>query len=333
MTGQADLWFPNPARSEDGLGMGFFRRAAVAVAAALIFATPVHADSTVDVANTPPPPAGAPVPPYETLTTGSSVLDPSLETAADLDAFLAHTQLAGMGSEFVSAEARTGVNARFLFGITWTENRSGASYLAQTQHNLFSITGDGPGGFLAYASDQQSIQSAADYLGTEYARPGGSYYRGGTIAAVGSIYAADPAWAAKVATAANFIGPSQGSPYAAEVRIGSQGPDGVTVHVTNQGFVPWELAPGAQLVLDYRWARLEESQSGSVTVAAPALRSGGQADLLLPGVVQPDGDGWRLLVSAELTGSGWAEDLGENARDVFVPISEQLTAPGRAVAS
>jgi hypothetical protein len=307
--------------------MGFLRRIAVAVAAALIFATPVHAESNLDVADTPPPPSGAPVPSYQALTPGSQALDPSLETAADLDAFLGHTHLVGMGSDFVEAEARTGVNARFLFGITWTENNAGASTLAQTQHNLFSFVGSGPGGWAVYDSNQQSIQEAADYIGSQYARPGGSHYRGGTIAEIGRIYAADPNWAAKVAAAANFIGPSRGAPYAATVRLGAPGTDGVTVHVTNQGFVPWELASGAQLVLGYRWARRGESQIGTVTLPAPALRSGGEADLLLPGVLPPPGDGWRLLVSAELIGNGWAEDLGPGARDVLVPASDQQPPP------
>ena len=295
--------------------MGFFRRAAVAVAAALCFATPVHAESAVDVATTPPPPAGAPIPSYEPLTTDSSVLDPSLETAADLDAFLAHTNLAGMGSQFIEAEARTGVNARFLFGITWAENGAGASALAKTNHNLFSFVGPGPRGFLAYDSYQQSIQDAADYIGSAYARPGGRHYLGGTIAEIGSVYAADPNWPAHVAAAANFIGPSRGAPYAASLQIAAIAPEGVSVTVTNQGFVPWELAPGAQLVIHYRWAKREQSLDGSVGLAAPPLRSGGVARLSLPGVAQPAGDGWRLLLSAELTGDGWAEDLGGAARD------------------
>ena len=308
--------------------MGLLRRTAVAVATALIFATPVHAESNLDVADTPPPPSGAPVPSYQQLTPGSSALDPSLETAADLDAFLAHTHLAGMGSEFIDAEARTGVSARFLFGITWTENNAGASTLAQTQHNLFSFVGSGPGGWAVYDSNQQSIQEAADYIGSQYARPGGSHYRGGTIAEIGTVYAADPNWAAKVATAANFIGPSKGAPYAASVRLGALGAEGVTAHVTNRGFVPWELAPGAELVLGYRWARRGESQTGKVTLPAPPLRSGGEADLLLAGVVEPPGDGWRLFVSAELTGDGWAEDLGSGARDVLVPASDQQAPAG-----
>src|SRR5437016_4465480 len=138
--------------------MGIFRSAAVAVAAALVFAAPVHAESRMGPADTPAPPTGAPLPSYQPLDTASNVLSPSLETASDIDAFLAPTALRDLGSEFVKAEARTGVNARFLVGITWTENHAGASEISSGQHNLFSFVGNGPGGWAVYDSFQQSIQ-------------------------------------------------------------------------------------------------------------------------------------------------------------------------------
>ena len=298
--------------------MGFFRQAVVAAAAAVSLVTPVHAESVNDVVDTPPPPATAPIPPYQALDTGTSVLVPSLETAADIDAFLARTPLAGTGAEFIAAEAATGVNARFLVGITWVENNSGASYLAQSQHNLFSFVGPGPGGWAAYSSAEESIRTSAAYIGKEYARPSGIHYRGGTIAAVGSAYASDGGWGAKVARAANFIGPSRGAPYAAAVSIGAIVPGTVTIHVTNEGYVPWDLAPGAQLLFHVRWARRAESVTSTVTAAAPAIRSLGTADVQLPGT-QPEGSGWRLEVTAELMGQTWAEDLGSHARDVLRP--------------
>jgi hypothetical protein len=305
--------------------MGFFRSAVVAVAAALSLATPVYAESAVDLADTPPPPASAPIPAYQALDTSSSVLQPSLETAADIDAFLARTPLAGMGGEFIRAEATTGVNARFLVGITWTENNSGASYLAQTQHNLFSFRGPGPGGWTSYSSNEESIRISSAWIGSAYARPGGSLYRGGSIAAVGSVYAEDPGWAAKVARAANFIGPSTGPAYAAGVHIAVIGPAAVTVHVTNLGFVPWELAPGAQLLFHLRWARRSESITSTATAPAPALRSGGEADVSLPILTQPDGAGWRFEVTAEMTGQGWAADLGSGALDRLLVASPEGT--------
>jgi Mannosyl-glycoprotein endo-beta-N-acetylglucosaminidase len=310
--------------------MGFFLRAVVAAAAALSLATPVHAESSLDVVDTPPPPATAPVPAYQALDTGTSVLQPSLETAADIDAFLARTPLAGMGAEFIRAEAETGVNARFLVGITWVENNSGASYLAQTQHNLFSFVGPGPGGWAAYSSSEESIRTSAAYIGKEYARPGGIHYRGGTIAAVGSVYASDAGWAAKVARAANFIGPSGAAPYAAAVSIAGNTPVTLTLHLTNEGYVPWDLAPGAQLLFHIRWARHAESVTSTATVAAPAIRSLGTADVQLPGVTQPDGDGWRLEVAVELAAQSWAQDLGTDAYDTLRLTPADSPVVGRA---
>lgn len=310
--------------------MGFFRRAAVAVAAALSLAAPVYAESSNDVVDTPPPPAAAPVPAYQPLDSSSNVLTPSLETAADIDAFLARTPLGGMGAEFIRAEAETGVNARFLVGITWVENNSGASYLAQTQHNLFSFVGNGPGGWAAYSSAEESIRTSAAYIGKEYARPGGIHYRGGTIAAIGSVYASDGGWAAKVARAANFIGPSGGAPYAAAVSIAGTTAASLTLHVTNEGYVPWDQAPGAQLVFHLRWARHAESVTSTEAVTAPAIRSLGATDLQLPGVAQPDGDGWRLEVTAELMGQAWAEYLGPQARDILRATSPDPMIGNRA---
>ena len=306
--------------------MGSFRFAAIAVAIALTIATPVHAESSLGAATTPPPPGGAPVPAYQALAPGSSILQPSLETAADIDAFLASTPLVGRGSEFVQAEAATGVNARFLVGITWTENNSGASYLARSQHNLFSITGTGPGGFVAYPSFADSIRSASVYLASEYARPGGVHYRGGTIGAVGSVYAADPGWPDKVARAANFIGPSRAPAYAASIHVAAFGPNQVTVHVTNTGFAPWDSPPRALLLLHYRWARHAGSVTGVVSLPAPAIRSGGQADLGVS-VVAPAGAGWRLELTGELTGQGWAEDLGSGARDIQQLAGDDSATP------
>jgi hypothetical protein len=298
--------------------MGFLRRLAAVAAVAFTLATPVHAESPGDVADTPPPPAGPPAPAYQPLSTDSNVLTPSLETAADIDAFLARTPLAGYGGEFIRAEAATGVNARFLVGITWTENNSGASYLAQSQHNLFSFVGSGGGGWASYPSYEDSIQTSAAFIGKEYARPGGIYYRGGTIAAISTVYASDPGWGVKVARAANFIGPSAGAPYAGTVHVASMAEGHLVIHVANHGYVPWDSAPGTQLLVHYRWAHRTQSETGVVAIAAPALRGGGEADLAVPGVVQPDAGSWRLEVTGELAGPGWAADLGGSAKDSLV---------------
>jgi hypothetical protein len=256
------------------------------------------------------------------------VLAPSLETAADIDGFLARTPLAGMGGEFIRAEATTGVNARFLVGITWVENNSGASYLAQSQHNLFSFVGNGPGGWAAYPSFEDSIRSSSAYIGKEYARPGGVHYRGGTIADISTVYASDRGWGVKVANAANRIGPSTGQPYAGTVHVASLTDGHLVLRVANQGYVPWDSEPGTQLLVHYRWAHRAQSMTGVIAIPAPALRAGGEADLPVPGVLQPEGGSWRLEVTGELAGPGWAADLGGNAKDTLaLALGGAATSP------
>jgi hypothetical protein len=128
----------------------------------------------------------------------------------------------------------------------------------------------------------------------------------------------------------NVFGPRQDptSAYAAAIHVATFGQNQLTLHVTNLGYVPWDMAPGAQLLLHYRWARHAESVTGVVAVPAPAIRSAGQADIQVPGILAPDGAGWRLEVTAELTGPNWAEELGSGARDV-----QQLSEDDSAVAT
>ena len=288
----------------------------MALAAAALLATPGMAASGNDVVDTPPPPAGPPHLQYQPLLPDSSVLEPSLETSSDIDKFLARTNLRGLGSEFVKAEADTGVNARFLVGITWVENNAGASVLARTQYNLFSFVGTGPTGFQTFSSYEDSIRQAAVYIGLEYARPGGHYYRGGTIATIGKVYAEDPQWPVKVATSANFIGPSQAPAYAAALRVEGYDGAGLRLRISDQGYAAWDRAGATALLIHYRWSHPGASISGLAEVPAPALRAGGEIALIVPGVDAPSAGAWNLVVTTELAGPGWVTALGDAAEQV-----------------
>lgn len=295
--------------------MGIFRPLVVALAAAALLATPGMAASGTDVADTPAPPSGPPQLQYQPLLPDSNVLDPSLETSSDVDKFLAHTPLHGLGSEFVKAEAETGVNARFLVGITWVENNAGASLLARSQYNLFSFVGSGPTGFQTFTSFEDSIRQAAIYIGAEYARPGGQYYHGGTIATIGKVYAADPQWPVKVATSANYIGPSRSAAYAAGAHLDGYDGAGLRVTVSNDGYGAWDQAGATLLLVHYRWSHPGASVSGLAEVPAPKLRSGGDVALAIPGLDAPTAGAWNLLVTVELAGPGWVTALGDGAED------------------
>jgi hypothetical protein len=303
---------PNPRR---------YLAAALAAGAAMLAAPAAAAPGAAD--DTPPPPAPAPAAEYRPLTVDSNVLDPSLVTAADVDRFLAATPLAGYGAVFMSAEAATGVNARFLVGITWVENNSGRSVLAQTQHNLFSILG--AGGWASYDSFESSILQSADYIGRAYARPGGAYYRGGSIAAIGRVYAADPAWATKVANAANYITPGDEPSFAAGLKITSVISGTLAIRVVNLGRASWDRIAGARLLVHFRWSKPGmDSITGLLTTAAPGLRNSAGGDVALDGFQLPAGTNWRLSVSAEIDGDGWVAALGPAATDrIRFPVDER----------
>lgn len=294
--------------------MGYLRTLLLAAAAATaLFATPAQAASD-GADDTPPPPAAPPAVGYEQLTPASNVLDPSGVTAADIDRFLAPTPLHGYGGEFMAAEARTGVNARFLVGITWIENNSGRSQLAQQQHNLFSILG--ADGWASYASFDDSIRQSSDYIGAAYAHPGGAHYRGGTIAAIGRVYAADPEWGVKVANAANLITPGAEPDYAAQLSVAAVTGGQLGLHVTDTGRAAWDAIPNAALMVHFRWSKPgADSLSGLLSTPLPGLRNTAAADLALAGFPVPDGAGWTLAVTAELDGDGWATELGSGAAD------------------
>lgn len=127
---------------------------------------------------------------------------PSKVSPATLNAFLAGSNLAGLGEAFAAAE-KYGVNARFLTAMAIHESNWGKSRIARLKKNLF--------GFRAYDKDpyknamefenyEAGIDHVARYIAKEYLTPGGKHYNGPTLAGMNKKWATDPGWAMKVAT-------------------------------------------------------------------------------------------------------------------------------------
>jgi hypothetical protein len=264
------------------------------------------------IPDTPPPPAEAPVRHPDPLTLESPVTGSSYLTGADVDRFLAPFPLRGYGPVFVAQEARTHVRADFLVAIVFVENTLGKSGLAQEQRNLFSIKGSGAGGWEEYPSWEASIRRGADYIADNYVRPGQPFYRGGRIQDIAKVYAESPAWPQKVMDAANLIGPSRSTPYAAEVQIESAEAGQVRIRITNQGYMPWRLTPADHLLVHTFRSGDRRSDTAVVSVDAPDLRSGGSAGIDLD-VATSIPDAWRLVVTVELAGADWLVGLGPRA--------------------
>lgn len=121
-------------------------------------------------------------------------------TPAELDQVLSDTPFAGLGSAFYEAEQTYGVNALALISIAALESGWGRSEYALVRNNLFgygAYTHD-PDQAVHFDSWYDSIQAAARTLAEDYLHPEGRYYQGGTLAAIGPIWAADPEWAVKI---------------------------------------------------------------------------------------------------------------------------------------
>lgn len=123
---------------------------------------------------------------------------PSGISAGEINLKLKGTGMEGLGSSFVEAEQKHGVNALFLTSLAIHESAYGSSKIAKDKNNLF--------GFAAYdrspyssartfATKEQGIDHVAAYLSEHYLTEGGKYYGGATLEGVGKRYATDPNWA------------------------------------------------------------------------------------------------------------------------------------------
>lgn len=138
---------------------------------------------------------------YGTSAYNFKVKSPSNVTAYELDKFLSGTRLAGLGHAFVQAELNTGVNAMFLTSLATIESGWGNSYIARTKNNLFgfnAVDSSPTESASTFSSKEECIAKVAKFIANNYCDPHGRYYKGGTIAQVGSLYASDKSWATKI---------------------------------------------------------------------------------------------------------------------------------------
>jgi len=125
------------------------------------------------------------------------------------EALGATTPLPPLGSAFLRAERRTGVNARYLIAHAMLESGWGTSDIARYKHNLF--------GYGAYDRDpwryasrfrtyEQGIIAVAEKIRARYLTPGGRWWYGfTTLRGMNRYYASDVRWADKIAVLANTL--------------------------------------------------------------------------------------------------------------------------------
>ena len=130
----------------------------------------------------------------ELLSRGGRVMDimtPSGMSEEDMETALKGTGLEGIGEALVQAEEATGINALVLAGICAHESGWGTSRLAREKNNLAGLGAydHSPGSAICFESREECVMFLARLLRE----------RPGSLEEIGTWYAADPGWAAKVA--------------------------------------------------------------------------------------------------------------------------------------
>jgi len=137
------------------------------------------------------------------LASSITVLRPSFMNYADVQKTLKGGGLAGYESSFLRAEEESGIGADVLISIAKLESGNGSNYYWREWNNCFSwgITDSGPNSE-AYKIKEMSKSEAIVYISKRikelYLTPGGAFYAGETLSAIGKYYASDSSWASNV---------------------------------------------------------------------------------------------------------------------------------------
>ncbi|MGB4304987.1 MAG: glucosaminidase domain-containing protein [Coprothermobacter proteolyticus] len=138
------------------------------------------------------------------LTPDTKILSESKLTWLELQKGLKGTPMEVLAPTFVCAEKLSKVNALLLTSVAVLESGWGKSALSKRTKNLFGFQAydRNPAGAKVFVSYEEGIFFVAEYIRTRYATAGGAYYKGGTLKAMGSLWASDPQWTQKVCSVA-----------------------------------------------------------------------------------------------------------------------------------
>lgn len=144
------------------------------------------------------------------VTPSTDILSRSGYAAWMIDDFLArNTPLRGLGSAFVRAEQKHGLNARYFVAHAMLESGWGTSDIARYKRNLFGYNAydrDPWKHAARYRSFEAGIMDVAGRIRERYLTPGGRWWYGyTTLRAMNMYYASDVRWADKIAVIANQV--------------------------------------------------------------------------------------------------------------------------------
>ncbi len=250
------------------------------------------------------------------VTPNTDVLSTSGYAAWMIDEVLrSTTSLPKLGSAFVEAERREGINARTFLAHAMLESGWGTSAIARVKHNLF-----GYGAFdrnpwryaTRFRTYRQGILAVAKKIRAGYLSPDGRFwYRFTTLRAMNRYYASDVRWADKIAVIANGLDRLVVTLRERGLRFGRPALSGRPIAGGRIALtVPWKARPGAVLPAAIRFAvrwtpvaLVEASDAAPGAAPAPAWtlvrrtnRPGRSVRLTSTAPAQPGL--WRLEIEA-----------------------------------
>lgn len=142
-----------------------------------------------------------------TLSVNSDLRVASNVTPEEIDLMLEGTKLNGLGSAFVEAEQKYGVNALYMMGLACLESGFGNSAFAQKRNNLYgwNAVDSNPNNASSFSSKKEATLYVASKLQSNYLTEGGVYYEGYSPRAVDVHYCTDKAHADKIVNIVNSL--------------------------------------------------------------------------------------------------------------------------------
>ena len=141
------------------------------------------------------------------LSVDSDLRVASNVTSEEIDKMLEGTKLHGLGSAFVEAEQKYGVNALYMMGLACLESGFGNSAFAQKRNNLYgwNAVDSNPNNASTFSSKKEATLYVASKLQSNYLTEGGAYYEGYSARAVDVHYCTDKAHADKIVNIVNSL--------------------------------------------------------------------------------------------------------------------------------
>ena len=231
------------------------------------------------------------------------------------EALGAMTPLPKLGSAFLRAERKEGINARYLVAHALLESGWGTSDIARLKHNLFGYNAYDrdpwkyASSFRTYAA---GVAAVAAHIRDTYLTPGGRwFYRYTTLRGMNMYYASDPGWADKISHLANRLDQlvvtlrERGLRFERpELHTSAHAGGSVAVDI------PWSARPGAVLPAGIRFAArwspvevVEASPTGPTSMSPSSWKLArrtaqpGRVERVVVGVPAQPGI-WRIEVEA-----------------------------------